>query len=34
MVEECKNPSKYTLMITFTSAAAKEMRERYHKMYG
>ncbi|MDO4452786.1 MAG: ATP-dependent helicase [Lachnospiraceae bacterium] len=34
MVEECKIPSEHILMITFTSAAAKEMKERYHKMYG
>lgn len=34
MTSECNIPSEHILMITFTSAAAKEMRERYQKMYG
>lgn len=34
MVEDCKIESGHILMITFTAAAAKEMRERYYKMYG
>lgn len=34
MTADCGIPSEHILMITFTSAAAKEMRERYQKMYG
>ena len=34
MTQECGIDSGNILMITFTSAAAKEMRERYQRMYG
>lgn len=34
MVSECDIPSEHILMITFTAAAAKEMKERYQKLYG
>lgn len=34
MTAECNIDSANILMITFTSAAAKEMKERYQKMYG
>lgn len=34
MTSECNISSEHILMITFTAAAAKEMRERYQKMYG
>lgn len=34
MTVECGIPSEHILMITFTSAAAKEMKERYQKQYG
>lgn len=34
MVEDCGIDSSHILMITFTNAAAKEMKERYEKMYG
>ena len=34
MTTECQIDSGNILMITFTSAAAKEMKERYQKMYG
>ena len=34
MTADCGIPSEHILRITFTSAAAKEMRERYQKMYG
>lgn len=34
MVADCEIDSSHILMITFTNAAAKEMKERYQKMYG
>lgn len=34
MVDDCKIPSESILMVTFSNAAAKEMRERYQKSYG
>ena len=34
MVADCNIDSGNILMITFTNAAAKEMKERYQKMYG
>lgn len=34
MTADCKIPSEHILMITFTAAAAKEMKERYQKQYG
>jgi len=34
MTVDCQIDSGNILMITFTSAAAKEMKERYQKMYG
>ena len=34
MITECKISSEHILMITFSNAAAREMRERYHKTYG
>lgn len=34
MVTECQIPSEHILMVTFSNAAAKEMKERYQKSYG
>ena len=34
MVADCEIDSSHILMITFTNAAAKEMKERYQKVYG
>lgn len=34
MVNDLNIPSEEILMLTFTNAAAKEMKERYHKQYG
>ena len=34
MVADCNIPSESILMVTFSNAAAKEMRERYQKSYG
>lgn len=34
MVEDCGIQPEHILMITFTAAAAKEMRTRYQKQYG
>ena len=34
MVADCEIDSSHILMISFTNAAAKEMKERYQKIYG
>lgn len=34
MVRDCKIPPEHILMVTFSNAAAKEMRERYQKQFG